>query len=162
MTGSLYQIVFIAWMLWMRPFGPTYISAFPTHTEDNICLKFTHFKCRTWCSLHVLLLRVIVTSDHKTRVPWHFSFLRDDANKKLRMKRWSSSFSVFIVGLMRSHLFLKIQFHWKNIELQLREKEVNSSWKKTRRSILGSVCPTTKERAKRAPRKTWKRELRET
>ena len=118
------------------------ISAFPTHTEDNICLKFTRFKCRTWCSLHVLLLRVIVTSDHKTRVPWHFSFLPDDANKKLRMKRWSSSFSVFIVGLMRSHLFLKIQFHWKNIELQLREKEASSSWKKTRRSILGSVCLT--------------------
>ena len=99
------------------------ISAFPTHTEDNICLKFTRFKCRTWCSLHVLLLRVIVTSDHKTQVPWHFSFLRDDANKKIRMKRWSSSFSVFIVGLMRSHLFLKIQFHWKSIELQLKEKE---------------------------------------
>ena len=126
------------------PMWPHAELHFP-HTEDNICLKFTRFKCRTWCSLHVLLLLVTVTSDHNTQVPWHFSFLRDDANKKLRMKRWSSSFSVFIVGLMRSHLFLKIQFHWKNIELQLREKEANSSWKKTRRSILGSVCPTQKE-----------------
>ena len=39
-------------------------NAFPTpHTEDNICLKFTRFKCRTWCWLHVLLLLVTVTSD---------------------------------------------------------------------------------------------------